>query len=1229
MKFKSLLILPFLVISLQAASVSDLTFTLIGDIDGDGNMDVNEDIDGDGKLDFFNEDINGNGKLDVPECDGWEDPTVDLVGNGYPVSEDIDGDGKLDVNEDLDGDGKLDVAEDLNGNGILDVGEDLDGDGNLDVNEDLDGDGNLDVNEDFNGNGILDNYGWENCDLDGDGNLDVNEDLDVDGNLDVAEDVDGDGNLDVAEYFSYSVSDCYQNASGSLDIPSSYNGLPVTSIGNDAFAQCTSLNSITIPDSVTSIGRSAFWSCGLSTITIPNSVTSIEYGAFENCISLSNITIPDGLTSIVSNTFQNCASLTSAIIPDSVTSIENNAFFGCRSLSNITVPNSVTSIGNNAFNYCTSLTNITIHNGVTSLGDFAFSQCFSLTRITIPDSVTSIGVAAFFRNTSLARITIPDSVNLIGDRAFEYCTNLTSVTFKGDVPAFGTDVFAESNYATIYYDSSKSGWSDTAAGRPAYPDIFGELDPDFGDGGYSNPNANALTGQSYERLLWKDGKIFNLRTDTVQYDGANVNATFLRAHNTMGQLDQAVELMNPLDSRSNPWVGVSTIPYGITDDGYFVLKRESPWPSGGSYDNGEIVLLNEDNQKFCIFHSPLEIKVVNGELYRFPTYSTYDIIKYNSDGSSIIRNADFNMRYGITRYISYDNKLYLFNWTHSGSQQTEIRSVVFDNDMSSLSVFNQTTVSESGNVSWATAQLYNDTFETRDGFTSFNLIDVVLHQSFYDNEPFIYLFFSDGIRSPSGLFTNSSNVTLKKMSLDGTILESNVLACSDQITAPGFFEVDYKGNVYGFTGYNIYKFDNQMNLVNKSNWPFEVSGRPGYNTYRDNFLFDQKNENTELTHFYMSRNEVLYKIITSVDSDNDGIPDSDEDNSGSYISILATGTSPFNPDSDGDGLMDGYELVISKTSPLNDDSDGDGFKDKFEMENGYSPTSAGSKPDPNNADSDGDGLSDGVETIYGTDPYNADTDGDGLPDVIETNSGVFVSLTDTGTDPNNPDSLHTTPEMVAARTAGQQDVTGNPSQYGLFTDLDFNDALTSSRAEGQQDVISSPYDYGLMGAAGVFDMRISQPGISMNGDMASMNFTIQSSNNLEEWNNEETIRREYTMPSDKNFMRVSVGPQLEPEPLTTIATDTYGDKLVYDEFNNLYVNDENTPLIRSGVNLKTDTYPGWNFYAVESTSSGYLCLLKDANRNAIITLDLDGNFLDVSIIADPSVYEDDFGQSLD
>jgi len=291
------------------------------------------------------------------------------------------------------------------------------------------------------------------------------------------------------------------------------------------------------------------------------------------------------------------------------------------------------------------------------------------------------------------------------------------------------------------------------------------------------------------------------------------------------------------------------------------------------------------------------------------------------------------------------------------------------------------------------------------------------------------------------------------------------------------------------------------------------------------------------------------------------------------------------------------------------------------------------------ADTDGDGLTDAVETntgIYlnenntGTDPNSTDSDGDGFSDGIETNTGTFVSFTDTGTDPNNIDSLHTPSEMSAAIAAsitfGRNDVTDNPAQYGLFTSSDLSIAQSSSRTAGQQDVISSPSDYDLMGAEGVFDMRVSQPSISINGDKASMNFTIQSSSDLEDWDNEETIQREYTMPSDKNFIRVSVVPA--ELSLTTIATDTYGDKLVYDVSNNLYVNDKNTPLMIDGGNLKTDNISGWDFYAIEPIGDIYFCIIKRDNLYLLMLFGIEGNFLSYSGVPDVSVYENDFGQSL-
>ena len=162
----------------------------------------------------------------------------------------------------------------------------------------------------------------------------------------------------------------------------------VTSIGAEAFADCTSLTSIAIPNSIMSIGNYAFSGCSsITSITIPNSITEINSGIFAGCSSLTSITIPNSITSIGSEAFYYCTSLASITIPNSVTEIGNYAFKGCSSLTSIVIPNSVTSIGSWTFNGCSSLSTITIPNSVTSIGDNVFSNCSSLEYLSIPNSV--------------------------------------------------------------------------------------------------------------------------------------------------------------------------------------------------------------------------------------------------------------------------------------------------------------------------------------------------------------------------------------------------------------------------------------------------------------------------------------------------------------------------------------------------------------------------------------------------------------------------------------------------------------------------------------------------------------------------------------------------------------------------------------------------------------------------------------------------------------------------
>ena len=155
------------------------------------------------------------------------------------------------------------------------------------------------------------------------------------------------------------------------------------------------LTSVTIPNSVTSIGNRAFHACrGLTLVSIPEGVTSIGEGAFSYCLDLSSVTIPNSVTSIGNRAFWGCIGLTSLTIPDRITSIEEGAFQWCTSLNSVNIPNSVTNIGNDAFWGCDSLIYITIPNGVTRIGDGAFESCTSLTSVTIPDNVTRIGKVA-------------------------------------------------------------------------------------------------------------------------------------------------------------------------------------------------------------------------------------------------------------------------------------------------------------------------------------------------------------------------------------------------------------------------------------------------------------------------------------------------------------------------------------------------------------------------------------------------------------------------------------------------------------------------------------------------------------------------------------------------------------------------------------------------------------------------------------------------------------------
>ena len=212
------------------------------------------------------------------------------------------------------------------------------------------------------------------------------------------------------------------------------------------------ITSITISDSVTSIGKNAFYNCsGLTSITIPDSVTSIGNNAFRECTGLTSITIPDSVTSIGDNAFYGCTGLTSITIPDSVTSIGSHAFYNTPWLTEKQQENPLVIINNILTDGLTCSGKVTIPDSVTSIGNYAFQNC-GLTSITIPNSVTSIGGGAFSYCRGLTSITIPDSVTSIGNGAFRDCAGLTSITYTGTISQWQAITFGtEWNYDTDNY----------------------------------------------------------------------------------------------------------------------------------------------------------------------------------------------------------------------------------------------------------------------------------------------------------------------------------------------------------------------------------------------------------------------------------------------------------------------------------------------------------------------------------------------------------------------------------------------------------------------------------------------------------------------------------------------------------------------------------------------------------------------------------------------------------
>lgn len=229
-------------------------------------------------------------------------------------------------------------------------------------------------------------------------------------------------------------------------------------------------DSYSVPDTVTTIGKSAFYGSKLKSIYIPKTVTSIGQKAFFNCSFLTNIEIDEENTnfSFSSNLFideknkvllayMGDKTITSLEIPNGIVTIGENALYSCRNLTSVTIPESVQTIGDFAFAKCESLPSVTIPNNVTSIGEYAFNYCTSLESIEIPGSVASIGKSAFSNCKKLSAVTLNEGITSIGQQAFGQCDSLTTITIPKTVTEFGWGVFSNSGLTSaVFADGIKT-----------------------------------------------------------------------------------------------------------------------------------------------------------------------------------------------------------------------------------------------------------------------------------------------------------------------------------------------------------------------------------------------------------------------------------------------------------------------------------------------------------------------------------------------------------------------------------------------------------------------------------------------------------------------------------------------------------------------------------------------------------------------------------------------------
>lgn len=489
----------------------------------------------------------------------------------------------------------------------------------------------------------------------------------------------------------------YKGIDNDLVIPDSIDNAVVTSIGKNAFAYSNLFKSITIPDSIGSIGEDAFWECnGLKKVYVSSiedwckidfsypDANPLSRGAdlYVDNKLVTDVTIPDGVKSIGRYAFYGYSSLKSISFPSSIRSIGEDAFIACPNLdkvyasniedwckikfedefsnpiyyagkiyidgelaTDITIPKGITKICDYAFVNCDTITNVVIPDSVISIGDSAFNDCSNLKNISIPNSVVNIGEGAFSYCSNLEKVEIPDGIKFIKYGTFAFCENLTTIIIPQSVKEIGNIAFdCNSNLSNVLFKGSKSQWNSI----------------DFGVG-----STNLVESVIHYDVKFVEKKAptcvnkgYDLYSCSECSDGVKINYTDPLGHNVVSGIcercgkpeEDCIESAHPYnDDADESWTiykkNATRIAVVFSDsteteaDCDYIYLYDKNDEEIGKYSGTELA-----GKKITVLGDTVKIRLVSDEGYTLFGFSLSDIVPYYDEclhSSTRLENEKF------------------------------------------------------------------------------------------------------------------------------------------------------------------------------------------------------------------------------------------------------------------------------------------------------------------------------------------------------------------------------------------------------------------------------------------------------------------------------------------------------------------------------------------------------------------------------------------------------------